>query len=90
MTLVVDANIPCSGNAQYYEIGHTINICKGGIYLDTETPLEEGMYVNANLHTGRAEKPLWIQGRVVRSAGKGMAMTFSHVEPERLNRLLLT
>jgi hypothetical protein len=89
MNLVVDASIPCSGNAQYYELGYTMNICQGGIYLDTDAPLEEGMYVNANLHTGKAEKPLWVQGRVVRAAGNGMAMAFSHVEPERLNRLLL-
>jgi hypothetical protein len=65
-----------------------MNICKGGIYLKMDTPFEEGMYVNANLYTGKAEKPLWIQGRVVRATGNGMAMAFSHVETERLNKIL--
>jgi pimeloyl-ACP methyl ester carboxylesterase len=84
----VEVNIPCSGNAQYYELGHALNISRGGIYVDTNLSLDEGTYINANLDISESERPLWVQGRVVRSSDKGMAMYFSHRETERLNRIL--
>jgi hypothetical protein len=84
----VEANIPCCGNAQYYELGRAVNISRGGIYIDTNLPLDEGSYVNANFDINESERPLWVQGRVVRSSGKGVAMEFSHAESDRLNRFL--
>jgi len=84
----VEVNIPCSGNAQYYELGRAVNISRGGIYVDTNLSLDEGTYVNVNLDVSEAERPVWVQGRVVRSSGKGVAMEFSHAESDRLNRLL--
>lgn len=88
VAMEVEANIPYSGNAQYYELGHTVNISQGGLYVDTDLPFEEGTYVNLSLNIGESERPVWVQGHVVRSSDKGMAMCFSHAEPERLNRLL--
>jgi hypothetical protein len=84
----VEVNIPCSGNAQYYELGRAVNISRGGIYVDTDLSLDEGTYVNVNLDVSESERPLWVQGRVVRSSGKGVAMEFSHAESDRLNRFL--
>ena len=76
----VEANIPYSGNAQYYELGHTVNISRGGIYLDTNMSIKEGTYLNANLNIGGSERPLWIQGRVVRSTGQRCGYGISHAE----------
>jgi len=81
-------NIPYSGNAQYYELGRTVNISRGGIYVDTNLSLNEGTYVNVNLNTIESERPMWAQGRVVRSSDKGVAMEFSHAELKRLNTLM--
>lgn len=84
----LEASIPYSGNAQYYELGHTVNISRGGLYVNTNLLLDEGAYVNLNLNISESERPIWLQGRVVRSSDKGVAMYFSHAESERLNRLL--
>jgi len=84
----VEVNIPCSGNAQYYEFGRAMNISRGGIYVDADLSLDEGTYVNVNLDISESERPLWVQGRVVRSSGKGVAMEFSHTESDRLDRFL--
>jgi pimeloyl-ACP methyl ester carboxylesterase len=84
----IEASIPYSGNAQYYELGHTVNISQGGLYVDTNLPLDEGAYVNLSLNISESERPIWVQGRVVRSSDKGVAMYISHAESERLNRLL--
>jgi hypothetical protein len=84
----VEANIPYSGNAQYYEIGRTINISRGGIYIDTNMSLDKGTYVNVSLNISQLERPIWAQGLVVRSSGKEIALEFSHAESDRLNRFL--
>lgn len=86
--LAVEVNIPCSGNAQYYELGRATNISRGGIYVGTDLKLDEGTYVNLDLDISESERPLWVQGRVVRSSGKGVAMEFSHTESDRLGRFL--
>ena len=88
LTMGVSANIPYTGNAQYYELGHTVNISQGGLFADTNLPLDEGTYVNLNLATGESQRPVWVQGQVVRSSGRGVAIHFSHAESRRLNRLL--
>jgi pimeloyl-ACP methyl ester carboxylesterase len=84
----VEANIPYSGNAQYYDMGLTVNISRGGIYVDTTMSLDEGTYVNANLNIDQSQRPLWVQGRVVRSTRKGVAVEFSHAELKRLSTVL--
>jgi pimeloyl-ACP methyl ester carboxylesterase len=84
----VEVNIPYSGNAQYYELGRAVNISRGGVYVNTSLPLDEGTYVNANLDISESERPMWVQGRIVRSSGTGMAMIFSHAESDKLNKLI--
>jgi PilZ domain len=84
----VEVNIPYSGNAQYYELGRAVNISRGGIYVDTDLSLDEGTYINLNLDINEAERPVWVQGHVVRSYSGGVAMEFSHAESDKLNRLI--
>ena len=60
----------------------------GTIYVDTNLSLDEGTYVNANLDISGSERSMWVQGRVVRSYGKGVTMEFSYAESDRLNRFL--
>lgn len=86
----VEVNIPYSGNAQYYEMGRTINISRGGICVDTDLSLDEGTYVNLNLDISKTERPVWVQGHVVRSSIRGVAMEFSHAESNKLNSLIST
>lgn len=84
----VEASIPYSGNAHYYDVGHTVNVSRGGLFLNTDITVREGAFVNLQLIAREAERPVWVQGRVVRSLGKGVAMSFSHTEKARLNMLL--
>lgn len=88
LSLWVEASIPYSGNGQYYDMGVSTNVSRGGMYVDTDIPFDEGTYLNANLNLGDSGKPLWVQGRVVRSSGEGVALEFSQAELERLNRVL--
>ena len=88
VAMEVAVNIPYSGNAQYYEMGRATNISRGGIYVDTDLSLDEGTYVNLNLSFNESERPVWVQGRILRSSSKGIAMEFSHAESKRLNTLM--
>ncbi|HQG31371.1 MAG TPA: hypothetical protein PLA83_05530 [Deltaproteobacteria bacterium] len=58
------------------------------MYVNTDIPFDEGTYLNAQLDLGGSGRPLWVQGRVVRSSGEGVAMEFSHAEMEGLSRAL--
>jgi hypothetical protein len=84
----VEAAIPFSGNAQSYALGHTVNISRSGIFLDTDAPLEKGVHVNMGMRPGGPGRPLWVQARVVRSSGRGAALTISRGEMEELERIL--
>lgn len=88
LAIGVEASIPYSGNAQYYDMGRSVNISRGGIYIDTDITLNEGTYLNAHLNLADSGRPLWVQGRIVRSAKKGVAMEFARAELEKLNRVL--
>ncbi len=88
LSVWVEASIPYSGNAQYYDIGLSVNLSRGGIYVDTDIPFDEGAYLNAQLNLDDSRRPLWVQGRVVRSSQEGVALEFAHAEMERLNRVL--
>jgi non-heme chloroperoxidase len=84
----VEAGIPYSGNAQSYALGLTANISKGGLYLDTDLSLKEGVHVNAGIHAGHPGRPVWVQCRVVRSSGPGLAMEITRGEKEKLGRIM--
>lgn len=88
LSVWVEASIPYSGNAQFYDMGVTANISRGGMYIDTDIPVAEGSYLNAHLNLDDSGRPLWVQGRVVRNSDQGVAMEFAQAEMERLSRVL--
>lgn len=85
--LAVTANIPFSGNAQFYQIGRTVNISQGGIFVDTDLRIPEGTYLNVHLVYNGADRPLWGQCQETRTSCNGLALRFSHVESEKLKTL---
>lgn len=56
-----------------------------GMFVETETVLEKDAYVNLKIFSeGLLEKPLWVQGFVVRTEQKGMAIEFMHTDTEEI------
>ncbi|HOO46583.1 MAG TPA: PilZ domain-containing protein [Deltaproteobacteria bacterium] len=54
-----------------------------GMFVETETVLEKDAYVNLKIFSeGLLEKPLFVQGFVVRTEKKGMAIEFMHKDTE--------
>ena len=54
-----------------------------GMFIKTETVLEKDAYVNLKISSeGMIDKPFWVQGFVVRTEQKGMAIEFMHTDVE--------
>jgi|APIni6443716594_1056825.scaffolds.fasta_scaffold270779_2 hypothetical protein len=56
---------------------HLINISKGGMYVEVESPLEVGPEVSFNLSGKNLGPIMRVRGRVMRRAERGMAIQFS-------------
>lgn len=56
--------------------GHIINISRGGMYIITDTPLNDGEEINANLLWGTLGGIAGIEGRIVRRGDNGVAVRF--------------
>ncbi len=56
--------------------GHIINISRGGMYIITDTPLNDGEEINANLLWGSLGGITGIEGRIVRRGDNGVAVRF--------------
>jgi len=56
-----------------------------GLFLETQTVLEKDAYVNLKIFSeDLLEKPLRVQGFVVRTEQKGMAIEFMHTDTEEI------
>jgi hypothetical protein len=72
----VDRTVTCRRDGQEMQRGHLINISRGGMYVETDTPWEVGEELSFNL-SGRNLGPfLRTRGRVTRRAERGMAVQF--------------
>jgi hypothetical protein len=56
--------------------GHIINISRKGMYIVTDTPLNDGDEINANLLWGSLGSITSIEGHIVRRGDNGVAVRF--------------
>ena len=70
-------------------MGKVINISRGGMFVDTETPPEiKDEYILVSLDAEEFGKIIWAQGRVIRKTDAGMAIVFTRTDEKGLNTLL--
>jgi hypothetical protein len=56
--------------------GHIINISRRGMYIITDTPLDNGEEIHANLFRVNLKGITGIDGRIVRKGDNGVAVRF--------------
>ncbi|HOS96162.1 MAG TPA: PilZ domain-containing protein [Deltaproteobacteria bacterium] len=72
----VDRTVACHRDGQETQRVHLINISRGGMYVETDTPSDVGEELSFNF-SGRNLGPfLRTRGRVTRRAERGMAVQF--------------
>lgn len=65
------------------------DISGGGMFMFTESVLDKNVYVTMKLSTEHfIGKPVFIQGLVVRSDDRGMAIQFTYANDEDISSLL--
>lgn len=74
---VMDRDVTYWGEGLAPRVGHMINVSRGGMYLETDTPLEEGREMTINFYGTATDRLPSIQARVVRRAASGMAVAFT-------------
>ncbi|MEN6447508.1 MAG: PilZ domain-containing protein [Syntrophaceae bacterium] len=75
--LHVDRAVTCSPEGREQKRARLINISKGGMYVETDTPVDVGQEMSFNL-SGRNLGPIMrVRGRVARRSDKGMAIQFT-------------
>lgn len=74
---VMDRDVTYWGEGVDPRVGHMINVSQGGMYLETDTPLEEGREMTINFYGIATDRLPSIPARVVRRAAAGMAVAFT-------------
>lgn len=85
----MDATITYSDALRRVPGGLIGDISGGGIFMLTESVLEQNAYVTMKLNAENfIGKPVYIQGLVVRSDDRGMAIQFTYANDDDLSSLL--
>lgn len=75
--LKVNKTISCFSDGKMLKDIHLINISKGGMYVELDSPLDVGPEVSFNLSGKNLGPIMRVKGRVMRRAERGMAIQFS-------------
>ncbi len=76
----VDINAIYKGSLDTFEKGRVKDISYGGMFIETGSPLEEGVLVVASLDVSDFGKIIRVQGNVVRTTPKGAGINFSSID----------
>lgn len=85
----MDATITYSDTLRNAPGGLIADISGGGVFMLTDSVLDKNAYVTLRLNTEHfIGKPVYIQGLVVRSDDRGMAIQFTYANDDDLSTLL--
>jgi hypothetical protein len=71
-----------------FRMGQMRDISRGGLFLETDQPLDKGIFVTAQLSEKEGEGYPVIRGKVLRKADSGIAIQFIGHEVEDIPTLL--
>jgi len=79
----VDMSVAYRSEGQDHEESARLNnISEGGIFLETDKPLDKGRYVSANLFGENVGQFIYVRGKVLRKTSKGMAIEITHSDQD--------
>lgn len=84
----IDMKVSFKEEGPSYKMGHVENISKGGMFVNTDAPLDKDIYILASIDAEELGKIIWAQGRIVRKTDNGMAVVFTRTDEKGLNTLL--
>lgn len=86
-------DLPCavegiSHGEELRENARVIDLCRHGMFVEADEPLDEGTHVHASIDTLQSGTTSRINGKVLRSTENGMAIGFSGKAPKEIARIL--
>jgi hypothetical protein len=84
----VNLKVIFMGDSMNYSRGKVNNISKGGMFIQTEFPQDNGMYILASIDVDNMGQIAWAQGRVVRKADSGMAIEFTRTDTRGIDSII--
>jgi len=86
-------DLPCdlrgfSNGKETHENGHVANLSREGMFIEAETPLDEGTDMAAQITVIQFGNTLWVKGEVLRKTERGNAIRFKENIPPELDTIL--
>ncbi|MCD6570684.1 MAG: PilZ domain-containing protein [Deltaproteobacteria bacterium] len=76
----VDINAVYKGSSETFEKGQIKDISYGGMFIETDSPLDEGTLIIASLDASDFGKIIRVQGHVIRVTTKGAGIKFTSID----------
>jgi hypothetical protein len=84
----VNLKVIFMGDSMNYSRGKVNDISKGGMFVQTESPQETGVYILASIDVDNMGQIAWAQGRVVRKTDSGMAIEFTRTDSRGIESII--
>ena len=86
-------DLPCdvrgvSNGRETRETGHVANLSHEGMFIEAETPLDEGTEIEAQISVIQFGNTFWVEGKVLRKTANGMAVRFKESLPPEIDTIL--
>ena len=86
-------DLPCdvrgfSNGKETHENGHVANLSHEGMFIEAETPLDEGTDMAAQIMVIQFGDTLWVKGEVLRKTERGNAVRFKESIPPEIDTIL--
>jgi hypothetical protein len=84
----VNLKVIYMGDSMNYSRGKVNNISKEGMFIQTETPQDVGIYILASIDVDNMGRIVWAQGRVVRKSDNGMGIEFTRTDMRGIDSII--
>ncbi len=84
----VNLKVIYMGDSMKYNRGKVNNISKEGMFIQTETPQDVGIYILASIDVDNMGRIVWAQGRVVRRSENGMGIAFTRTDTRGIDSII--
>ncbi len=84
----VNLKVIYMGDSMNYSRGKVNNISKEGMFIQTETPQDVGIYILASIDVDNMGRIVWAQGRVARKSDNGMGIEFTRTDTRGIDSII--
>jgi hypothetical protein len=84
----VNLKVIYMGDSMNYSRGKVNNISREGMFIQTESPQDVGIYILASIDVDNMGRIVWAQGRVARKSDNGMGIEFTRTDARGIDSII--